>query len=589
MAFGLGGTGGPFAELRRRRVLRTLAAYVVAGWVVLQVADVTFEPLGLPHWVQRGLIIAVIAGILPTAVLAWVYDLTRRGLVRTPPADDAARDQIGRAMALRRRDDDAGPGGVSSPAQSLDTHTGGVPGGDAVGGGRAPAIASIAILPFADLSQAHDQDWFCDGLAEEIIDSLCCVRGLRVASRTASFRFRDGATDPREIGRQLTVDVILEGSVRKAGDQLKVSAQLIDAQTGFHLWSESYSRRLEDVFAIQGEIASNVAAALRLSIAGPGEGRSARYAPRNIDAYEFYLRGRQLSSQDGQGGDYAWRHAPVLFRRAIELDPGYAQALAGLADSLSQQIQWRFLAAEPALTEAEAAAHRALELAPDLAEAHVALGNIRSLKGDDTGARSAFQRAIALNPGLYEAHYYLGRHCYAQGDYAFAAACFEEAFRLRPDQFVVLGLAVGAVDAGGDHARALRLSAHIRDGLRRQVELEPENARAHFFLGGALIRLGDRAGGLAESEFALQLRPDEFATLYNVACNYVAAGGYEHALDLLERAIRLGFGYVDWFQNDLDLAPLRGHQRFAMLLAQLREREVAASPAQVRAQSPAGT
>ena len=570
MAFGWGTTGGPFAELRRRRVLRTLAAYVVVGWVVLQVADVTFEPLGLPHWIQRALIITVIAGIVPTAVLAWVYDLTRRGLVRTPPAGEAARD-------------DAAPGGESAPAPSPNGHAAAASGGgDTAVAGRTSAIASIAILPFADLSQAHDQDWFCDGLAEEIIDSLCCVRGLRVASRTASFRFRDGATDPREIGRQLTVDAILEGSVRKAGDQLKVSAQLIDAQTGFHLWSESYARRLEDVFAIQGEIASNVAAALRLSIAGPGEGRSARYAPRNIDAYEFYLRGRQLG---GQGGEHGWRHAPVLFRRAIELDPGYAQALAGLADSLSQQIQWRFLAAEPALTEAEAAAHRALELAPDLAEAHVALGNIRSLKGDDAGARAAFQRAIALNPSLHEAHYYLGRHCYALGDYAFAAACFEEAFRLRPDQFAVLGLAVAAVEAGGDHARALRLCERIRDGLRRQVELEPENARAHFFLGGALIRLGDREGGLAESEFALKLRPDEFATLYNVACNYAMAGELEHALDLLERAIQLGFGYVDWFQNDLDLAPLRGHPRFATLLALLRQREAAAFAVQEPAAS----
>lgn len=570
MAFGWGTTGGPFAELRRRRVLRTLAAYVVVGWVVLQVADVTFEPLGLPHWIQRALIITVIAGIVPTAVLAWVYDLTRRGLVRTPPAGEAARD-------------DAARGGESAPAPSPNGHAAAASGGgDTAVAGRASAIASIAILPFADLSQAHDQDWFCDGLAEEIIDSLCCVRGLRVASRTASFRFRDGATDPREIGRQLTVDAILEGSVRKAGDQLKVSAQLIDAQTGFHLWSESYSRRLEDVFAIQGEIASNVAAALRLSIAGPGEGRSTRYAPRNIDAYEFYLRGRQLG---GQGGEHGWRHAPVLFRRAIELDPEYAQALAGLADSLSQQIQWRFLAAEPALTEAEAAAHRALELAPDLAEAHVALGNIRSLKGDDAGARAAFQRAIELNPGLHEAHYYLGRHCYALGDYAFAAACFEEAFRLRPDQFAVLGLAVAAVEAGGDHERALQLSERIRDGLRRQVELEPENARAHFFLGGALIRLGDREGGLAESEFALKLRPDEFATLYNVACNYAMAGELEHALDLLERAIQLGFGYVDWFQNDLDLAPLRGHPRFATLLALLRQREAAAFAVQEPAAS----
>lgn len=145
-------------------------------------------------------------------------------------------------------------------------------------------IASIAILPFSDLSQAGDQTWFCDGLAEEIIDSLSCVRGLRVASRTASFRFRDGSVDPREIGRLLSVDAILEGSVRKAGEHLKVTAQLIDAANGYHLWSESFARPLEDVFAIQSEIAGNVAQALRLSLSTPALERSVCLAPDNLEA-----------------------------------------------------------------------------------------------------------------------------------------------------------------------------------------------------------------------------------------------------------------------------------------------------------------
>ncbi|MEO7251081.1 MAG: hypothetical protein ABIW30_00560, partial [Arenimonas sp.] len=190
-----------FAELRRRRVFRTAGAYLVFAWLTLQVADATFQPLGLPAWSQRALIIALAIGFVPVCILAWIFDVTMRGVVRTGavvPADKSAAP--------------ASAPGAAAPMS---------------------AIAAIAVLPFTDLSQARDQDWFCDGLAEEIIDSLCCVRGLRVASRTASFRFRDGSVDPREIGRQLSVDAILEGSVRKADGRLKVTAQLIDVANGY--------------------------------------------------------------------------------------------------------------------------------------------------------------------------------------------------------------------------------------------------------------------------------------------------------------------------------------------------------------------
>ena len=313
-----------FRELRRRRVFRTLAAYAVGGWLLLQIADVTFEPLGFPAWAQRSLIIAVFAGVVPVAILSWIFDLQRGRLVRTP----------NQAPGLD------GPGARIALPQP-------------VMAGPMSGIASVAILPFSDLSQAQDQSWFCDGLAEEIIDSLCCVRGLRVASRTASFRFRDGKTDPREIGRQLGVEAILEGSVRKAADRLRVSAQLIDADTGYHRWTESYERQIEDVFAIQADIAKHVAEALKLNLADPALARNQRYAPANMEAYEYYLRGRQAMNQISEAGA---RHAATLFRHAIELQPDYAQALAGLVDSLVLLIQWRFEPAARLLPEAAAAA-----------------------------------------------------------------------------------------------------------------------------------------------------------------------------------------------------------------------------------------
>ncbi|HEY2345863.1 MAG TPA: tetratricopeptide repeat protein [Xanthomonadaceae bacterium] len=518
------------AELRRRRVFRTAGAYLIAGWLAVQVAGATFDPLGLPHWALRALIITVAAGFLPVCVLAWIFDITTRGIERTASAT------------------------ATQPASAATAPS--------------SAIASIAILPFADLSPAHDQDWFCDGLAEEIIDSLCCVRGLRVASRTASFRFRDGSVDPREIGRLLGVDAILEGSVRKSGERLKITAQLIDAHDGYHLWSESYERSMEDVFAIQGEIAKNVAQSLKMSLSGKDAGRFQRYAPANMMAYEFYLRGRQLAGR--MSDQHSWLQAPSMFRRAVELDPDYAQAHAGLADSLAQQILWRLKPAMEVLPEAAAAAAKALDLAPDLAEAHVAQGHIRSLAGDREGAIRSFERAIELNPGLVEAYYYFARHCYAQGDYARAADLYLKAWHLQPDESVVLVLAVNALDAIGDRAAGDALAKQALAGLLHQGALEPDNARVLYMTAGIHARLGQPGSGKPYADKAFALRPDDFTTLYNLACFHTLSGDGERALDMLERAIRTGGGYADWIEHDSDLAPLRGHPRFEALLAGLR-------------------
>jgi len=521
------------AEFRRRRMFRVAAAYLVGAWFLVQFATSTFEPLGLPDWSQRAVIIALAVGFLPVCMLAWVFDLTLGGVVRTQPL----------AASVPCEGDTCAPGAPALPA------------------GMIPHSASIAILPFTDLSPAKDHDWFCDGLAEEIIDALCCVRGLRVASRTASFRFRDGSVDPREIGRLLGVSAILEGSVRKAGEQLRITTQLINAEDGYHLWSKTFDRRIEDVFAIQAEIAGSVSKALKLSLAGPASGR---HAPGNMQAYEYYLRGRQLA---GAFSAAALQRAPQMFRHAIELDPNYAQAHAGLADILTYLILWRYVMTDDCLPEAAAAARRALELAPDLAEAHVALGNVLQLQRDPAGATAAFERAIELNPTLHEAYHYFGRHCFSQGDYRRAAELLETAFRLRPDDFSVLAVAVMAVDASGDHARSLVLAREALDGLIHQAELEPENARANYMAALLYLRLGDTESGRPYIETALRLKPDDFGTIYNAACYYAKSGEIELALDLLEQR---PVSNLAWIEHDPDLAALRGHPRFEAILARLR-------------------
>jgi tetratricopeptide (TPR) repeat protein len=364
--------------------------------------------------------------------------------------------------------------------------------------------------------------------------------------------------------------------VRRAGERVRISAQLIDADNGYHLWSESYDRRIEDVFAIQIEIARKVSAALRVSLTGDEAARRERYAPRNAQAHEFYLRGRQLG---GRISHTTWQQAPAMFRRAIELDPDYAQAHAGLADTLAQLLLWRFvLPGEDVLPEATRAAHRALDLAPDLAEAHVAVGHVRSLTGDPVGAARSFERALQLNPELFDAHYYFARHCLAHGDYARSADLFLSAFALRPDDFTVIALAVSVFDRLGEKERAEALAREAAAGLQHEVELDPSDARANYLLAGMLARLGRREAGIPYVEAALRLRPDDYSTFYNAACYYSLAGDSERAIDLLERACESGGGSRGWFEHDQDLDALRENVRFKALLARLGD-DPAAPPA----------
>lgn len=514
-----------FAEFRRRRVFRVVAVYLVVGWLLVQIGDATFEPLGFPAWAVKLLIVMLALGFVLAVALAWTYDIGARGIERTAalPAADAT---------------------AATPAPD----------------------ASIAILPFADLSETKDQDYFCDGLAEEILNGLAAVRGLRVASRTSSFRFRGIATDAREIGRSLNVASIMEGSVRKAGERVRVTAQLIDAGNGYHLWSENFDRRLEDIFAIQEEIARSVVQALRVSLKTPEALDFERNKPRDMRAYEFYLRGRQLQALKST---FTWTAAPEMFRRAIELDPDYAQAYAGLADALIELLQWRIARPDQVLDEALAASRRALQLAPDLAEAHVANANTLHMTGEYEAATAAFERAIALNDGLYEAHYYFARHLFVRGFNGRAVDEFEAAHRARPDEFQALTLAAGAADAMGDTDRMLDLSRRALQHALHEAEIDPENGRARYFAAQLQLRLGDVEGGRRNVEAALRLRPNDFGTLYNVACFHAAAGETDRALDFLDRAISTGQGFRDWIEHDPDLDNLRGLPRFDEIMSRL--------------------
>jgi len=518
------------AEFRRRRVVRVAIAYLIFAWLLVQVADATFEPLGLPAWAPRLLIVLLIIGFLLACVLSWIYDIQPSGIERTLPLPDDASTQT-----------------AAPPANVLD--------------------ASVAILPFADLSEAHDQDYFCDGLAEEILNALAKVRGLHVASRTASFRFRGGSMAPSEIGRQLNVAAIMEGSVRKVGDRVRVTAQLVDASNGFHLWSEKFDRNLEDIFAIQEEIASNVVNAVRPALQSGPAFDLRKNAPRDMRAYEYYLRGRQFGVRITAESQ---KQAPQMFRHAIEIDPDYAQAWAGLADSLCELMLWRMVHRDVALDEARAAAQRALELDPGLAEAHVAMGHALMIGGDIEGATASFEHAIKLDPELYVAYYYYARLCYTQGRYSRAVDLFEAAHRAKPDEFQALALAVGAADAAGDEERKKRLAIEGLACASHQAQIDPENARAHYMTASLMQHLGVGDHGQSQMDYALRIRPDDFDVLYNAACFHALEGRADEALDLLGRAVDSGQGALEWIEHDSDFRSLRDLPRFQAIVQSLR-------------------
>jgi serine/threonine protein kinase/Flp pilus assembly protein TadD len=430
----------------------------------------------------------------------------------------------------------------------------------------APAGASIAVLPFVNRSPDPDNEYFSDGLAEELIIALSKLERLHVAARTSSFAYKGKNEDVRQIGRQLNVQTVLEGSVRRAGNRLRVSVVLVSTADGYQLWSETYDRQMEDVFAIQDEITQSITRALRVILTEQDRRAIAEGpAATDVEAYDCYLRGRQLFHQFRRKGlEAARRH----FGRAIEIDPGYARAHAGLADCCYFLYQnWD---PDPAnLAQADAASRKALELDPGLAEAHLSRGLVLSRTGAHEEACQEFETALRLDPRLFEAYYFFGRVCYARGDLAGAARLYEQACRLRPEDYQVPSL-LGDVYRGlGRHADANTASLRACQLAERHLRLEPDDVRALSLMCATWLTVGDRARSRSWADRALALDPDDPVVLYNIACNYTLLGQPEEAIDCLEKAVGLGFTDRRWLEQDTDLISLRGHPRFQALLKRL--------------------
>ncbi|MBD3856617.1 MAG: protein kinase [Acidobacteria bacterium] len=455
-----------------------------------------------------------------------------------------------------------GRGGERAPAVA-DERAGGF-GADLASTARSD-MPSVAVLPFANLSADPDNEYFSDGLTEELIGALANVEGLRIPARTSVYALKGTNLDIQEIGRRLGVDNILEGSVRKAGDQLRISVQLIKVSDGFNLWSETYDRQFEDVFVIQGEIAGNIVEALQLTLS-PVEKQALR-SERTTDfkAYEFYLRGR---------GHYRRRtrtdfeSALEMFSKAIEIDAGYALAWAGMADTYTEF--WRnYESTEENLTRAEETSREAVELDPNLAEAHAARGFALGQRQLYDEAAAEFRRSMELNPRLFEAYYYYGTVAFAAGRLETAAEMFEKATEAAPDEIRALQLLPQIYTRLGREAAAAAANRQRVEVVERRLEFNPDDVPMLLDGAAALAALGERQRSLEWASRILDKAGDDALVLYNLACLYSLAGEVTSALESLEKSYEAGLADPEWMRQDSDLDNIRKHARYKELVKRM--------------------
>ena len=423
----------------------------------------------------------------------------------------------------------------------------------------------VAVLYFENLSGEKEDEYFRDGMTEDVITELAKIKDLRILPRSAVHAFRDKSLPVTDIGQQLGTAFVLEGSIRRADRRIRITARLLGTGNGHAVWAQKYDRELEDVFAIQDEIAQSIAGALRV-ILSDAEKRAIEKVPtRDVQAYDYYLRGRQVIYQYRRK---SMEYARQMFARAAVIDPSYAAAIGGVADC-SSFLYMYFDATEDNLREAVTASQRAVQLDPESAEAHASRGLAVSLNKNYQEAQHEFDLAIQLNPDLFEAHYYRARAYVAEGNLAEAARAFEKAYAVNPDDYQAPSLAGTAYIGLGQESDAL---ASFRRGLaaaEKRLAVQPDDVRALYLCAVNLYRLGDRARSLEWAAKALAIEPNEPALLYNIACVHALHGEPEQAITFLEQALANGYGQKEWIMHDPDLDSLRGLPRFEKLLKSL--------------------
>lgn len=535
---------GFIAELQRRRVIRVLVLYAVVGWIVIEVASVVLPALNLPQWAVTLVIVLVALGFPIALTLAWAVDIGPGGLQRTPPLAPSPVVALAPAAA---------------PAMGLQAAM-------AMPPQRAPESRhTIAVLPFVNMSGDAENEYFSDGISEEILNLLTKLPQLKVSSRTSSFVFKGKEVNIPTVARELGVTTVLEGSVRRAGDHVRITAQLIETESDSHLWSETYDREMRDVFAIQDDIARSIVDALKVTLS-PKERRALQNAATaDARAYDFYLKGRKyfyaMTRRD-------FMHAIQMYEQAIELDPKYALAHAGMADAYSYLYRYDNASVENA-ENAERSSRMAVELDPDSPEAQAACGTALLFNNKYQEAEKHFDTAIVLNPNLYEPYYFYGRACMSAGNMEKAARLFQTAAEINPADYQALSFLSQAYEAMGRNELAGQARARSSAILDRHISMNPDDARALAFGAIGMVEQGDRVHAVERIERALEASGDEPFMLYNAACVYAMLDDRSRALDLLERAVALGWGDRAWVLHDSDLASLRDEPRFVALMQRM--------------------
>ncbi len=549
-----------FAELKRRRVFRVAIAYVVVAWLILQVADVVLDKIGVPDWTFKVIMVFLAIGFPVAVLLAWAYDMTPQGLQRTAGLDAGSAS----AQAEKSR--------VSKKIS-------------------APAKASVAVLPFVNMSGNPENEYFSDGLTEELLNVLAKVSGLKVAARTSSFHFKGHTGDINEIAGRLGVASVLEGSVRQSGARIRITAQLVNASDGYHLWSETFDRELDDIFEVQDEISGAVVKALKGKLLGEKSSGRQVGSTTNPEAFNAYLQGMHYLNR---GSDKeALQSAVAAYRQAIEIDPNYAQAYAGLATALENLATNNFADLDQVVNQAEEAARKSIELEPTLADGYKALAIINSsYRLDKTMAKRKIDKAMELDPGNVGVLIECSKIHSLANDVENALSTAQTAQELDPVS------TAAAQILGNAYYMARRFDEAI-PAFRHALELDPHYPRPHYGIAMCMYLSGDienaartvaqeplewmRLSGLAilerklghddaaEEAMAALIQSYRDNGLYQQAQVLGQWGDIDTAVEVLNKARDLSDPGVSQIVVDPLIDPLRENPKFVALLAMVND------------------
>jgi TolB-like protein/Tfp pilus assembly protein PilF len=574
------------AELKRRNVFRVAATYGIVAWLLVEVASVVLPTFDAPDWVMKTLTFLVILGFPPALILAWAFELTPEGikLETTVDRSKSITQQTGRkldftiiallAVALVSVVVDHYVLEANSEQATVAAEL--ISAAEPIERGK-----SIAVLPFVNMSADADQEYFADGISEELLNTLAHFEDLRVVGRTSSFSFKHSDADLKEMGEALNADVILEGSVRKAGDRVRITAQLNDARNGFHIWSEIYDRDLVDIFAIQTEIATAITDELRVRLSSAEQERLIAPPTENLEAYQAYLLGKQRAAK--------WNNATLAesvdyFQQAIELDPSFALAYVGLADSYLWQAAISDLPRGEMVAKAEAAIDKAIALDDPLGEAYAQLAGVKHDRNDFEGAEAAYRRALELNPNDAQTYTLYGYLLRDEGRFEEALELHLKGFELDPlsaSTIVNIGLDLSclgrfeealaqykkAVEIDPDYVGASNVSDHYWYvsgqldhavvGYAKDLSLDPESPIFSASLGVLFLDLGDPRRAESLINQSIELGPERFWPNFAMQLLGAYQGDGATTWDYGRKAVELWpyRGKFDWPQLTL----LRDH------------------------------